>query len=69
MKRFYKFLMATALVLCTALTAVSVTSCEDTPVDIVVTDYGYAITIDDIHMAEGVYPECLIRITSGGTRE
>lgn len=68
MKRFYGIFAALLLAAVTFAGGL-VTSCGEEPIDIIITDYGYTVTLDDIHMAEGVYPECIIRLTSGGTRD
>lgn len=70
MKRLFRTLVVALMALVAVSTPVFfVTSCEDKPIEVIVTDYKYTISMDDIHMAEGVYPECVIRLSSGGAVE
>ena len=69
MKRFHR-LFVTLMLAAAALAPAMMTSCEDKPIDVIITDYGYTVSLEDIHMADGVYPECLIRLTdASGARE
>ena len=60
--------IAAALML--ALFVPAVTSCEgNKPVDVVVTDYGYTVSVDDVHLGTDGNAVCVIRLTKGGSRE
>lgn len=68
MRRYIATLFRTfAAALILGVTALSFPACDDKPIEVITTDYGYALTVDDVKL--GQTGELLIRITSGGTRE
>lgn len=67
MKRFFLSLLAFMTLLTAGLLA---PSCEGHhPVDVVITDYEYEFTLDDIHLSDGEPAFCDISLAKGGTRE
>lgn len=60
------FYMMAALLTATAV----LPSCEGNhPIEVIQTDYNYVINVDDIHIAEGVRAECVIRLAIAAKRE
>lgn len=71
MKKLYRIALTVAVTLGAALTTlVPVTSCDGQhPIEVIQTDYKYSINVDDIHIAEGVRAECVIRLSSSSVRD
>ena len=71
MKKIYRIALTAAVALGAAITTlVPVTSCDGQhPIEVIQTDYKYNVDIDDIHIAEGVRAECVVRLMTSASRD
>ena len=70
MKRALRAIRTAAVAALLAVSpALLLPSCDEhNPIDVIQTEFGYAVTIEDIHLRDGVPAECVLRLTSGGMR-